>query len=517
MVRQIKKLVQIQLTNFWKINEIRFGKDKQKKKRIIYLMLLRIFLGIMFIFYVSLFSYTYIQMGMADVVPVILTATTSLLILFFGIVSSGNVIFQKNSYEVLCSLPISKIDVVISRFFNMYFDNLLISFVVMGTGTVVYGISLGLGFGFYLTSLVGIIFLPFLPMAVATLLGAAVTAIASKMKYKGPVTAVLSILFASVIIIFSMQSNNMENVSSETLQNLSQVIIEQINNIYPPAIWLGEAMTSGSILFLLTFIIVSVAVFLVMAVIVSLNFQKICSTLYSTTAKHNYKIHKLKTNSTLKALYFRELRRYFSSGVYISNTVMGAVMMTLASVAILVMGIDKVEALIPIPGMVRKALPFVIGYMPALMPTTSVSKCLPVKAKTVFDSKIMVNFSVIAPFYILSEIFLMIAVKPSILEAVWLILVPAALIIFTTVFGIFSNLMFPVFDWENEAAVVKQSTTSMISVFMSMVIVLIFALPVFLISSVPSDVILALVCLILLFISFVLYRKNNRTDLKLIV
>ena len=164
MVRQIKKLVQIQLTNFWKINEIRFGKDKQKKKRIIYLMLLRIFLGIMFIFYVSLFSYTYIQMGMADVVPVILTATTSLLILFFGIVSSGNVIFQKNSYEVLCSLPISKIDVVISRFFNMYFDNLLISFVVMGTGTVVYGISLGLGFGFYLTSLVGIIFLPFLPM-----------------------------------------------------------------------------------------------------------------------------------------------------------------------------------------------------------------------------------------------------------------------------------------------------------------------------------------------------------------
>ena len=111
----------------------------------------------------------------------------------------------------------------------------------------------------------------------------------------------------------------------------------------------------------------------------------------------------------------------------------------------------------------------------------------------------------------------MIAVKPSILEAVLLILVPAALIIFTTVFGIFSNLMFPVFDWENEAAVVKQSTTSMISVFMSMVIVLIFALPVFLISSVPSDVILALVCLILLFISFVLYRKNNRTDLKLIV
>ena len=128
----------------------------------------------------------------------------------------------------------------------------------------------------------------------------------------------------------------------------------------------------------------------------------------------------------------------------------------------------------------------------------------------------MVNFSVIAPFYILSEIFLMIAVKPSILEAVWLILVPAALIIFTTVFGIFSNLMFPIFDWENEAAVVKQSTTSMISVFMSMVIVIIFALPVFLISSVSSDVILALVCLILLFISFVLYRKNNRTDLKLI-
>lgn len=83
MVRQIKKLVQIQLKNFWKINEIRFGKDKQKKKRIIYLMFLRIFLGIMFIFYVSLFSYTYIQMGMADVVPVILTADNKFVNIIF--------------------------------------------------------------------------------------------------------------------------------------------------------------------------------------------------------------------------------------------------------------------------------------------------------------------------------------------------------------------------------------------------------------------------------------------------
>lgn len=525
MVHQIKKLVQIQLTNFWKINEIRFGKDRQKKKRIYYLMLLRVFLGIMFIFYVSLFSYTYIQMGMADVVPMILAATTSLLILFFGIVSSGNVIFQKNSYEVLCSLPVSKPAIVISRFFSMYFDNLLITLVVMGTGTIVYGISLGLGIGFYLTGLAGIIFLPLLPMAVATLLGAAVTAIASRMKYKGPVTAVLSILFASVIIIFSMQSNNMENVTAEMLQNLSQVMIEQINHIYPPAIWLGAAMTSSNIFLLLTFIILSLSVFLIMAVVVSIYFQKICNTLYSTTAKNNYRIRRLKTSSTLKALYFRELRRYFSSGIYISNTVMGAVLMALASVAILVMGMDKVEALIPVPGMVRKAIPFVIGAMPALMPTTSVSismegkewwiiKSLPVKAKTVFDSKMLVNLSVIAPFYILAEILLMVAIRPSLLEAVWLMLVPLTLIIFTTVFGIFSNLMFPVFDWENEAAVVKQSTTSMISVFISMAIVIACALPVFLISSVPTDLILAFVCMIMLFISFVLYRRNNRTDLK---
>ena len=194
MIRQIKLLTKAQLCNFMDLNVFRFTKDKKKKRSALSMGLLWLLLITMLCLYVGTFAYGYSKMGLGQVIPMYLIMISALLILVFGIFKAGSVIFQRNSYEILCALPVSQTAVVISRFFSMYLGNVILSVAVMVPGMAVYAYFNHPGISFYAVGTVGTLFIPLLPMAVATLLGALVTGIASRMRHKSLVTTVLSIL-----------------------------------------------------------------------------------------------------------------------------------------------------------------------------------------------------------------------------------------------------------------------------------------------------------------------------------
>lgn len=70
-------------------------------------------------------------------------------------------------------------------------------------------------------------------------------------------------------------------------------------------------------------VLLSLAVFAAVAAGVSFSFRKVSQSLYGSFAKHNYRMGKLKEDSLLAALCKREFRRYFSSSIYVANTIMG--------------------------------------------------------------------------------------------------------------------------------------------------------------------------------------------------
>lgn len=87
-------------------------------------------------------------------------------------------------------------------------------------------------------------------------------------------------------------------------------------------------------------------------------------------------------------------------------------------------------------------------------------KTLPLSAKAVMDAKILMNLLLMLPFYLVSEVLLILALRPGILDILWLFLIPAVIILFSCVYGLAVNLHFPVMDWENEASIVKQSLSA---------------------------------------------------------
>ncbi|MFR6328008.1 MAG: hypothetical protein ACLUOI_03780 [Eisenbergiella sp.] len=96
---------------------------------------------------------------------------------------------------------------------------------------------------------------------------------------------------------------------------------------------------------------------------------------------------------------------------------------------------------------------------------------------------------------------------------VWLFLVPGAYACFSVVFGITVNLKMPVFNWDNETTVVKQSGATMTAVLGGMLFALVPVGLRVLLAGISDDLFMGMMVMVLLAVSFLLYQKNSRCDL----
>ena len=472
MVRQIKNMTKLELCNLYGINVFRFTKDRRVKRKYLCLLALWCLLLVMLAGYLGGLSYGLISLGLGEVVPAYLLAISSLMILVFGMLKAGSMIFRREGYEMLCAMPFPAGVLAVSRLLRMYAENLLLTVFVLLPGCAVYAWELRPGASFYLAVFLEIWAAPMLPMAVAVLAGALVTGISSRMRHKSLAASVLSVLAVLAMLLLTSRLSVMEgSIDAEMMKNLSAVVTGVLKKVYPPAVWLGMAAVHADLAQGLLGVGVSVAVFAAVSAGIVVCFPNICQRLCGSFAAHSYHLGGLKAGSVMAALVKREFRRYFSSSVYVTNTIIGPVMGCVLAGAVFVTGTDSLERLLPVSFPVRSLIPYALAGAFCMMTTTAVSismegknwwivKTLPLSAKAVMDAKILMNLLLMLPFYLVSEVLLILALRPGILDILWLFLIPAVIILFSCVYGLAVNLHFPVMDWENEASIVKQSLSA---------------------------------------------------------
>ena len=482
MIKQIRLLTKVSLCNLFGINEFRYTKDTKKKNRYYLMSILWCFLIAVLIFYVGALSYGLCHLHMGHVLPGVLTMTVSIIVFLFTMFKAGPVLFDRKAYERQITLPVTVPAVIISRFLTMYITNMCLGWLVMIPGMIVYGVMERPELFFYLYGLLGSIFLPLLPLTVASVIGALITGISSRWKRKNLVAIVLSMLVVCIIMFGSISMSRMDEAQmTDLLLHMAELLEEQIHNIYPPAIWLTEAVIRGNVGMLLLFLGVSLGCFLVFLEILRHVYERICSSLSANEAEGNYKMKELTSKSIMRSMVERELRHYFSSTVYVTNTLVSYVLMVVTAIAVLVMGKESIENMMGIPGILERALPVALGALAVMMPTTACSismegkhwwlmQTLPVRKKDLLGSKVWANLLVVFPFYLVSEIVLMIALKPEPVSMICLLLLPAVYIVFGANMGIWINGKFPVFDWENETRVVKQSAAGFLMILVGVVV-----------------------------------------------
>lgn len=479
MIRQTKLLTKLALCNLFGLNEFRFTKDSKKKTRYYLFALLWLLLLVMLGGYVCSLSYGLLAMGMGNLVPAVLVMSVSMVSFLFTMIKAEPVLFHKSTYESQIALPVSTRSIIVSRFLNMYFTNLLLGMLVMLPGMAVYGIMEHPALSFYLYGFLSVLFLPLLPLTLASMLGALIAGVSSRWRRKNLVAILLTLLLVCAIMVGSLRMGQMEEAQLiSALQELALLLEARVGRVYPPALWVAEAMVQGRPGAMLLFLAVSIGAFLLFLEALRPFYGKICALLGARETKGNYRMTQLKANSVLRSLTERELRRYFSSTVYVTNTIIGPLMMVLLAATILIMGEQSMESLLGMPGIVRKTLPVLLGFLPAMMPTTACSismegkhwwmlQTLPVTRGQMVWSKVCTNLCVSLPFYLLSEILLFLALRPAPADMVWLLAMPLAYILFSARAGLAINEKFPLFNWENEVRPVKQGAATMITLLVT--------------------------------------------------
>lgn len=526
MLTQIKLLTALELKNLYGLNTLRHTKDKSLRSRAILLGVAWAMVILMVAGYVGGLVYGLSFLGMSSIVPAYLTMISSVIIFAFGIFKTGGVIFNRSGYDILSSLPLTKEAIVVARFARMYIEDLLMTLLVMLSGGVVYAIFARPAWYFYPMWAISTLLIPLLPLSVATLFGTVVTAISSRMRNKSVVESILSVGFAVAIIAFSTSiGSSAESMTPEMLANLAEAVTGLIGGIYPPAIWLGNAMALGSLGALVLCAAVYFAAFAAVITLVARNFHAICRRLSVTSAKHDYRMGQLSSSSVLKTVWLRELRRYFASGIYVTNTIMGPIMGTVVAAAYLIAGSENLNSMLGMEMNFGVWLPFVVAGAFGMMPPTAVSlsmegknwwisKTLPLTAKTIMDGKLLMSLSLMLPFYVVSEIMMILAAKPDFMGLVWTIVIPAAIIVFSCVFGITANILLPKFDWDSEVSIVKQSASAGVGGFGGLLAAVIFAAAIILLPEAYADAAKLGGTLLLLVATALLYRKNIATNLK---
>lgn len=477
MIKQVLTLSKVQLKSLFGINEVLHTKDKKKKQNFALLSVAYVLVILMAISYVGGLAYGYHYLGLGDIVPMYLYTILSILMLVLSFFKAGSVLFSMKSYDIMVSLPVTKSAILISRFVTMYVTNLLFSLIVMIPGLAVHIWFAKPGISFYIISLMAVLFAPLLPLTISSILGALIKGISSRMKNKTLVETFLTVGLVVVIMVGSFRMGpKTENLDMEALKELIGTLTSALGNIFPPALWYHQAL-QGSILHFLLLLGIPALIFTLFVWILSKRFTEICTGLNATYAKHNYKLGELKAEHVLLSLFKKEMKLYFSSSLYVTNSGIGYILAVLLAGAIAVMGVDSLAEFMEMPmflPLIHKVLPFVLA-MPLCMMSTSACtismegktfwqlQVLPVKAKDIYNAKLLWNLAVAAPFYLISVVLMLIGAKPALSDALHYFLIPLVLLAYCIVLGLACNLWFPKLNWDNEAQVVKQGAAVLVS------------------------------------------------------
>ena len=284
-------------------------KEGKEKKKLIFTSFMVVFIGLTLVLMSSTYSYGLAEvlkpMGQLQLLLLFAVIISSVIIMFTYIYKAPGVLFSAKDYELLSSLPIKSSTVLCSKLMEMMIINYIFTSLIMVPVSIVYFISSGnTSWTFFLVMLIGLIFIPMIPVVLASIIAMIIYYISSKFKHKNAMSIIIGLSAVMLILYASIRMNDIINYFMLN----SESIVEGFGKVYPPAQYLAEAMVDFNLMSLVKFIAVSIIPFSIFIAVFSRIFGKINKILGENYRKSNYKLGQLKTSSQLSALTKGELR-----------------------------------------------------------------------------------------------------------------------------------------------------------------------------------------------------------------
>lgn len=482
-----------------------------------------LFLGALFLYMSVVYTMSMVMTfpeGYQYITLYVMGLMTLFMLLIFGYQSAGGHLFGFKDYDLLMSLPISKEEVLLSKFLSFLLLEYFYALFLLVPAIVIVGIVCEYGILYYLLGIIVWVLFPVVPMVIASVLAYFAMNMASRFKYKNLMNNIFYVVLMIVVfaVVFGYQS---------LLQgNITQLVSLQENiQMYAPFIgFLFDGMIFNDFVHFGLGSLINLVVFGLFIFLFSKSFMKLNGQMNTGYKDKNFKLTESKANSAYFALFMKELRMYFSYSVYFMNTaVMPIITVGGFAYACITMQDDLNMIMDLFPGYAVLILCGSILMMTLMSCTTNSCislegsnfdqlKTYPIDTMDIFMAKISVNLLVVLPFGMICSILAFIFLNISIIEMLLMIMTSLTSGYFISTLGLILNLHFYRFDWDNVARIVKQSMPVMITTLGGMVVSAGFVVLGMNLINIMSSTMLVLILNIILLVIDILFHVYLKTD-----
>ena len=409
-----------------------------------------------------------------------------MLVMAFLLMMAGSVflamtqLYEARDNELLLSLPIPASMILFSRMLMLYLTNLIYGAVVVLPALAGYGYQVGLSPLQLFSSLLLFFLIPLLAISISCLLGAAFTAVGSRIRHKSAAVLLLWIaFFAGYLYLYSRMFTGLSYLLTHAAE-----IAGLLSRILYPLYQMGMAVGEGNLLFLAYSVLYCSVPFAAAYLILSATFVKIITS-NRGFKKIRYREKRRRRYPVVAGLMGKEWQHFTSSPGYMINAGIGAVFLVAAGVFLLVKQ-DMLSQIagITIGGVSLKeemnsvylaALCFlgVLSYISA--PSISLEgkslwilKSCPVTSRQILAGKLLFHLAVCIPPLLFAQGAVFWVQRPAPAMAAVMTVLPVLMVILCGQMGLMWNLLFPRLDFLSETQVVKNSLSSTLTLLLSM-------------------------------------------------
>lgn len=372
-----------------------------------------------------------------------------------------------NDKELLLSLPIKKVEIILSKIINRYLYDLFFSVLLLTPFIVFYQVYTKFSLWISIGGGIVIFILPLLSVGISCILDFIIRSIFNRIKNGDILKTILSIfIYIGVMILMLLKTVMYGKVKTSTMEAFFEDRF--FSNLFL------KFLLSPNLKNSLGVILLCLLPFILGLILYSLTFGK-------SYSKFRTKNLKLKFNSyknSFSLLLKKEFLSYLNTPAWVINSIIGPIFILSLGVLTVSGQLDGVLGLLG-----KKDTILILGVLLILiniMNSTSVISCCsislegknlwilkssPVNEKELFLAKILTHVFIVIPEVIVSVVLICIKFRVKFMVAV-LAIVFCSLFVFINAYGgLLINLLFPQINFQEETNVIKQGMSSLVSIF----------------------------------------------------
>lgn len=423
----------------------------------------------------------------------------------FGIMVIFSVLFFSSDREHLVTLPIPTHHLMISKFLYAYFAESIMEFMILFAVFVGYFLAIGFNVGVLaalnpisiISGLIGTFMIPLVPLIYCAIFSLILMAFLKNVRDGGVfyrTSTVFLVIFAA-LFIFSLRGIGEINVDNyvESLGSGDNLLLRTLNVIFFPVVWLCEAVSRGSILYLLLYLAANAALLAVLFFLGKLLYQE---GLYTAAAlgsskKAEIQSKDIKIESQFIASLKKELRVILRTKAFSGNTAyinvlwpIGAFLLfhmtkdkgfVAAFITMYQMGRDRAEMILI---MLMISISFIASALNCLASTAftregqhlALIKFIPVPFRTQMYAKMTVCVMFTYPMMVLTDIIICAYMGVSPFKCLILALFMLLAHIISVMIGMMLDSAAPYVSWSDEYSALRGNLNAFFNMAVMMMI-----------------------------------------------